>query len=77
MTAFPHPAELSAALGRPLEARILLLDARAPNGYVREWQPPGLPAMRHWAYAVPWWAFAVLALVLWLILGLRKKPITS
>jgi surfeit locus 1 family protein len=73
VTSFPHPAELSAALGRAVEARIILLDARAPNGYVREWQPPGLPAMRHWSYAVQWWAFAALAVVLWLILGLRKK----
>jgi surfeit locus 1 family protein len=73
VTSFPHPAELSAALGRAVEARILLLDARAPNGYVREWEPPGLPAMRHWSYAVQWWAFAALAGVLWVILGLRKK----
>jgi cytochrome oxidase assembly protein ShyY1 len=33
--------------------------------------------MRHWSYAVQWWAFAVLAVVLWLILGLRKKSVTS
>jgi surfeit locus 1 family protein len=77
VTTFPHPAELSAALGRTLEGRILLLDARAPDGYVREWQPPGLPAMRHWSYAVQWWAFAGLAVVLWVILGLRKKSVTS
>lgn len=77
VTTFPHATELSAALGRALETRILLLDARAPNGYVREWQPPGLPAMRHWSYAVQWWAFAALAMVLWLVLGLRKKSVTS
>ena len=77
VTSFPHPAELSAALGRKVETRIVLLDARAPNGYVREWQPPGLPAMRHWSYAVQWWAFAGLAIALWLILGLRKKSVTT
>ena len=58
-----------------MEKRILLLDARAPNGYVREWQPPGLPAIRHWSYAVQWWAFAVLAVTLWVILGFRKKRV--
>jgi surfeit locus 1 family protein len=73
VTTYPHPADLSAALGRPVETRILLLDARAPGGYVREWQPPGLPAIRHWSYAVQWWAFAALAVVLWLILGFRTK----
>lgn len=73
VTSFPHAAELSKALGRPVESRILLLDGRAPNGYVRDWQPPGMPAIRHWSYAVQWWAFAALAIALWLILGLRKK----
>jgi surfeit locus 1 family protein len=77
VTSFPHPAELSAALGRKVETRVVLLDASARDGYVREWQPPGLPAMRHWSYAVQWWAFAVLAIALWLILGLRKKSVTS
>ncbi|MEP7245825.1 MAG: SURF1 family protein [Gammaproteobacteria bacterium] len=73
VTSYPHAAELSAALGRPVSSRILLLDGHAPNGYVRDWQPPGMPAIRHWSYAVQWWAFAVLALALWLIMGLRKK----
>jgi surfeit locus 1 family protein len=75
VTTYPHATELIAALGRNAEARILLLDARAPNGYVREWQPPGLPAIRHWSYGVQWWAFAVLAVALWLILGFRKKRV--
>jgi surfeit locus 1 family protein len=73
VTSYPHPAELRAALGRPTEPRILLLDPRMPNGYVREWQPPGLPAIRHWSYAVQWWAFAVLAVALWVILGFKKR----
>jgi surfeit locus 1 family protein len=77
VTTYPHAAELSAALGRAVEPRIVLLDARAPNGYVRDWQPPGMPAIRHWSYAVQWWAFAVLASALWVILGMRKKQEAS
>jgi surfeit locus 1 family protein len=73
VTTYPNAAELRAALGRMTESRILLLDPRVPNGYVREWQPPGMPAIRHWSYAVQWWAFAVLAIVLWLILGFKKR----
>jgi surfeit locus 1 family protein len=73
VTTYPSAAELVEALGRPAEARILLLDARAANGYVREWQPPGLPSIRHWSYAVQWWAFAVLAAALWLIMGFRQR----
>jgi surfeit locus 1 family protein len=73
VTTYPHAAELSAALGRAVESRVLLLDPHATNGYVRDWQPPGLPAIRHWSYAVQWWAFAVLAAALWLILGFRRN----
>ncbi len=73
VTTYPHADELSAALGRRVESRIVLLDRAAPNGYTREWEPPGMPAIRHWSYAVQWWAFAVLALALWVIMGLRKK----
>jgi surfeit locus 1 family protein len=73
VTSYPRAAELRGALGRATETRILLLDPRVPNGYVREWQPPGLPAIRHWSYAVQWWAFAVLAIALWLILGFKKR----
>jgi surfeit locus 1 family protein len=72
VTSYPQPAELSAMLGRPVEPRVLLLDASEPNGYLREWQPPGLTAERHWGYGVQWYAFATLAVVLWLILGMRK-----
>ena len=72
VTSYPTPMELAQALGRHVESRILLLDANAPNGYVREWQPPGLTADRHWSYGVQWYAFAVLAVALWLILGFRR-----
>lgn len=72
VTSYPSAMELAQALGRHVESRILLLDANAPNGYVREWQPPGLTADRHWSYGVQWYAFAVLAVALWLILGFRK-----
>jgi surfeit locus 1 family protein len=72
VTSYPHPRELSDMLRRPIQPRILLLDPGEPNGYLREWQPPGLTADRHWAYGVQWYAFAGLALVLWVILGLRS-----
>jgi surfeit locus 1 family protein len=73
VTSFPQAKELSAMLRFPLESRVLLLDADQPNGYVRQWQPPGMSADRHWSYGVQWYAFAVLAIVLWVILGMRKK----
>jgi cytochrome oxidase assembly protein ShyY1 len=71
LTSFPDMAWLASALGVPLEPRILLLDAGAPFGYVREWQAPGLSPLRHFSYAIQWWSFAALALIGWLVLSLR------
>jgi surfeit locus 1 family protein len=71
VTSFPGIDELARALGHALDARILLLDPRSPYGFVREWQPPGLTPLRYLSYAIQWWCFAVLALVLWAIMSVR------
>jgi surfeit locus 1 family protein len=72
VTAFPSMAQLSTALGVPLEPEIILLDPKEPDGYVRDWHPPGMEPIRHWSYAVQWWAFAVVLFVLWVGLSSRK-----
>jgi len=72
VTAFPSMGQLSTALGVPLEPRIVLLDPKEEDGYVRDWHPPGMEPIRHWSYAVQWWSFAVVLLVLWFILNVRK-----
>jgi surfeit locus 1 family protein len=72
VTAFPSMAQLSTALGVPLEPEIILLDPKEADGYVRDWHPPGMEPIRHWSYAVQWWSFAVVLLVLWAGLSLRK-----
>jgi surfeit locus 1 family protein len=72
VTSFPDLGQLQLALGVPLAPRIVLLDPSAPFGYVRDWQAPGLSPLRHFGYAIQWWCFAVLALVLW-VLGSRRR----
>ncbi len=72
VTSYPTMSELSAALARPLEPRIVLLDPREPDGYVRDWHPPGMQPIRHWSYAIQWWAFAVVTLIFWAVAS-RKK----
>jgi surfeit locus 1 family protein len=73
VTSFPEPAELTQALGAPLARRILLLDPGAPLGFVREWQPPGVSPLRHLSYAIQWWCFAALAVVIFGILSSRRS----
>jgi surfeit locus 1 family protein len=72
VTAFPSMAQLSTALGVPLEPEIVLLDPKEEDGYVRDWHPPGMEPIRHWSYAVQWWSFGVVLFVLWLGLSTRK-----
>ncbi len=78
LTSFPTIADLSVALGRPLEARQVLLDADQPDGYVRDWKPGGFGPMQNLSYAFQWWAFAALALVLYVTLNRRgRRPMTT
>jgi surfeit locus 1 family protein len=72
VTSFPDSAQLADALGRPLETRIVLLDADQPLGFGRDWQPPGIPPLRHFSYAAQWWTFAALAVVLWGVMSTRR-----
>jgi surfeit locus 1 family protein len=73
VASFPKLEQLAAALGRPIEPRVLLLDAGGSDGYLRAWQPPGVSPQTNLSYAVQWWAFAGLAVVLWAILSTRRS----
>jgi surfeit locus 1 family protein len=72
VTSYPTMSELSAALGQKLESRIVLLDPQQPDGYVRDWHPPGMQPVRHWSYAIQWWAFAAVAIIFWAVAGRRR-----
>ncbi|HEY4881539.1 MAG TPA: SURF1 family protein [Steroidobacteraceae bacterium] len=74
LTSFPTIEDLSAALGRPLQSRQLLLNPDQPAGFVRDWHPPGLGAERHLSYAIQWWAFGALTLILYGYMNWRRSP---
>ncbi len=69
---YPRMPELAAAFGRELAQRQVLLDPAVPDGYVRDWVVPGTSADRHLGYAVQWFAFAAVAVAIWLVLSCRK-----
>jgi surfeit locus 1 family protein len=73
---FPQTATLEQALARRLLPGVVLLDPAQPDGYERQWQArlPEVGPGRHIAYAVQWFAFAVTALTLYLVLTLRRRP---
>jgi len=74
VASFATEADLAAALPYAVSPGVVLLDAGDPDGYVRDWRPPGLEPARHYAYAVQWWAFAALAVILFVVLNRRRKP---
>jgi surfeit locus 1 family protein len=71
LTSFPTHEELEAALHAKLARRIVLMTGPG-EGYVREWSPPGLSPDRHFSYAIQWWGFALVLLVLYFGLNFRK-----
>lgn len=76
VTSYPQPAELARSLGvdpRRLERRVLLLDVSIPEGYRRDWKPFAKGPEQNWSYAIQWWSFAVLLLVLFVSLNLKKR----
>lgn len=75
VASFPTVQQLSEAYGQRVEPRMLLLDPGEPDGYVREWKPPGMEPARHFSYAVQWWSFAALIIVLWLVMSLRGRSV--
>lgn len=60
MTAvFPTVADVAAQLNEPVDAMVLLLDPMAANGYYRLWEPEEMGPGRHFAYALQWFAMAI------------------
>jgi surfeit locus 1 family protein len=56
---------------------VILQDPDTPGGFLRSW-PREMPKEgMHIGYAIQWFAFAVIALVLWLRLSLVRPPETG
>lgn len=70
---FPTQADLEAALGEPVESRIVLLDASNPDGFQRVWRPSvGFGPERHLGYAIQWFALAIALVVIFVALSLKR-----
>jgi surfeit locus 1 family protein len=69
---FPTEADVESALGIDVESRIVLLDAGVPEGFERKWRPAlGFGPERHLGYAIQWFAFALVAVVLFVVVSLK------
>jgi surfeit locus 1 family protein len=73
---FPTRAEMAKLLGESSwtpSADLVLLGAKEPDGYVRDWAAPGFPPMRHVGYAVQWFGLALALFVIYLVTNFRRN----
>jgi len=77
LVSFPTTDELAAALGVAVHPQVLLLDDAQPDGFLREWRPPGMTPDKHVGYAVQWFGLAAAVAVTWLVLSFRPRKESS
>ena len=69
---YPGIKDLEALSGGRFHARVILLDAAEPDGYVRDWRLHGASPDRNLGYAIQWFAFAATAAAIWIAFSLRR-----
>lgn len=74
---YPSADEISTWIERPVADVLVLLDAEAPGGFVREWRPDGFPPSRHTGYAVQWFSLATALVILYLIACRRPQRVEN
>lgn len=74
---YPTAAELERRLGAPVFDYQVLLEPAAEDGYVRDWQAPGIAPERHLSYAGQWLALALGSLAAAIVIAaraMRRRP---
>jgi len=77
LTIYIDTQEIAEDAGRPLDSRVLLLDAEAGAGFERKWTPQIMPPQRHRGYAFQWFSFAIAAIVIFIVLHWRRPNKSS
>ena len=75
VAAFPKRADVAQLLKESnwvAAADLILLDADQPDGYVRNWAPPGFPPLRHIGYALQWFGLALALAVIYVVTNFRR-----
>jgi surfeit locus 1 family protein len=71
---FPQYEQLERVLQRSLARGVVLLDSAQADGYERTWRATyRVGPERHLAYAVQWFAFALVAVVIYVITALKPQ----
>ena len=74
---YPDLVTVRRVYGEAVDPAIILLDASATDGYVRDWPPGGLPPERPFGYAVQWYGLALALAVIYVVVNLKRPGKTS
>ena len=69
----PRSRAIAVETGLRLEPRIIEQHSAADDGLLREWPRPDAGVERNESYALQWYSFAALAVILALVLSFRKN----
>ncbi|MGI9213318.1 MAG: hypothetical protein ACR2HF_12680, partial [Methylococcaceae bacterium] len=64
-------------LGYSLQSYQILLDEPLADGYLRDWRTPDLAPEKNRGYALQWFLFALVTVIIYLWLGFNSGPIHS
>lgn len=74
---YPQYKHVACQYRSPVVDGLLLLSEDAEGGFPRNWQNLWLSPMRHIGYAVQWFAMAAAALVIFVVINVRRNRITG
>lgn len=67
------PARFAAETGLSVQPLVLRQESAVADGLARDWPRPDARVDTHRAYALQWYAFALLTLILWVALNVRRR----
>ena len=70
-----EPQPLAARLGYPLAPAVVLMDAKAEGGFVRDWYIKRIEPEKSTSYAVQWFALSLALLVIYFVVNTRKVEV--
>ena len=73
VTVYPEFDRIAAALDRELVPWTIWLDPDQPDGYRRDFSPAAYGPARHLAYAVQWFALALMTFIYWIWSATRRR----
>lgn len=69
--------ELAAETGMPLKPYLILQDASDAHGFIRDWKLISDSPDKNYAYAMQWFSFAGIIILLWIGLNLKRETLET